>query len=340
MPKHSLRILTGLLPGLLFVITTAVQAQTTLKIATIAPDGTSWMNAMRAGAEEIAARTDGRLKLRFYPGGIMGSDQAVLKKIRIGQLHGGALTAGSVAEIYQDAQIYSLPLLFRDYDEVDFVRARTDPALVRGLEDKGFKVLALSEGGFAYLMSDIPIRRVEDLEGQKPWLPQGDLITDAIYDTVGISPVTLPISDVYTGLQTGLIDTIGTTPTAAIAFQWHTRMKSLTDFPLIYVMGMLLVDQRAYQRIATADRVILDEVIGRIVAELDRQNRTDNRKALEILAGQGIEFVRPSAEELTRWHEIADISIEKLGKQGVYSQDMLMTIRERIATYRARAMRE
>jgi len=340
MPKRPIRILTALLPSLLFVIATAAQAQTTLKIATLAPDGTSWMNAMRAGAEEIAARTDGRVKLKFYPGGIMGSDQAVLKKIRIGQLQGGALTAGSVAEIYHDAQIYSLPLLFRDYGEVDFVRARTDAALIHGLEDKGFKVLALSEGGFAYLMSDAPVRRVEDLAGQKSWLPQGDMITRAIYDTVGISPVTLPISDVYTGLQTGLIDTIGTTPTAAIAFQWHTRMKSLTDFPLIYVMGMMLVDQRAYQRIATADRVVLDEVVGRIVSELDKQSRADNSKALQILADQGIEFVKPSEEELARWREIADSSIENLGKQGVYSQDMLTAIRSRLATYRARTKTE
>jgi len=335
MSRHAPILLMSLLLGCLFAA--GAQAQTTLKIATLAPDGTSWMHAMRDGAAEIETRTEGRVKLKFYPGGIMGTDQAVLKKIRIGQLHGGALTAGSIAEIYPDAQIYSLPLLFRDYDEVDYVRGHMDDRLSQGLKEKGYEVVGLSEGGFAYLMSDAPIRRVEDLGNQKSWLPQGDQITAAIYETVGISPITLPISDVYTGLQTGLIDTIGSTPTAAIAFQWHTRMKTVTDIPLIYVMGMMIIDQRAYRRIDARDQRVLNEVMGRIFAELDRQSRTDNRKAREVLAAQGIEFVTPAPDELIRWREIANTSIERLGTRGVYSPDMLTVIRSHLATYRAQA---
>jgi TRAP-type C4-dicarboxylate transport system substrate-binding protein len=329
----TLKLLVALL---LLVMGGAVQAQT-LKIATIAPDGTTWMNAMRAGADEIETRTEGRVKLKFYPGGIMGSDQSVLKKIRIGQLQGGALTSGSIAEVYRDAQIYSLPFLFRDYDEVDYVRERMDPAIEQGLEEHGFVVVGLSEGGFAYLMSDKPIRSVGDVGNQKVWLPQGDKITAAVYETVGISPVTLPISDVYTGLQTGLIDTIGSTPTAAIAFQWHTRLQNVTDIPLMYIMGMMVIDKRAFSRLSAADQTVVHEVMGNVFAGMDARTRMDNRKAREALATQGIAFVSPSAEELERWGEIARQSIDRLGEQDVYSSAMHETLMRHLATYRAQA---
>ena len=323
--------------GLLALITAGTAQAQTLKIATIAPDGTTWMNAMRAGAEEIATRTEGRVKLKFYPGGIMGSDQSVLKKIRIGQLQGGALTSGSMAEVYRDAQIYSLPFLFQDYGEVDYVRERMDDAIKQGLNNKGFVVVGLGEAGFAYLMSDAPIRSVSDVTDQKTWLPQGDKITAAVYEAIGISPVTLPISDVYTGLQTGLIDTIGSTPTAAIAFQWHTRMKSVTEIPLMYIMGMMVIDERAFGRLQPNDQQVVKDVMGGVFEELDARTRDDNRQARQALAAQGIEFVAPSREALARWREIAQESIRVLGEQAVYSEEMFNTLNKHLSAYRAQA---
>jgi len=101
----------------------------TLKLATLAPDGTQWMKSMRAGAEEVVQRTEGRVELRFYPGGVMGNDQSVIRKIRAGQLQGGALSASGLGSIYPDFQAYSMPLLFDDYREVDLVRPQIDPLI-------------------------------------------------------------------------------------------------------------------------------------------------------------------------------------------------------------------
>src|SRR5690606_10010259 len=109
-------------------------AQTTLRLATVAPDGSFWMREMRAGAEEIRTRTDGRVRIQYFPGGVMGNEQAVLRRIRIGQLQGGAFTGGALAPVYRDASLYTLPFLFRSHDEVDFIRARFDAELERGLE--------------------------------------------------------------------------------------------------------------------------------------------------------------------------------------------------------------
>ena len=318
------------------LLTVAGQAQArTLKIATIAPDGTTWMTELRKGAKEIAERTEDRVKLKFYPGGIMGSDAAVLKKMRIGQLHGGALVAGSLADAYVDSQIYSMPFIFRSFDEVDYVRQRMDELIKKGLEDSGYVVLGLSEGGFAYLVSNKPVRRVEDLHGQKAWVPEGDLVVETIYETAGISPVPLPIADVYTGLQTGLIDTIGTTPSAAIAFQWHTKMKYLTDIPLLYVTGMLVVDKKAFKRLSPADQAVVREVMGAVFATLDKMARKDNVNAAQALQQQGIEFVELSPEDKERWQSIADDSIEALRTKGLFSKEMFSILQNHLKDYRS-----
>ena len=121
MQRH--RIIPGRLQILLLIVLllgTAPSRALDIKIATLAPDGTLWMQEMRKGAEEIARRTDGRVVFKFYPGGSMGSDRNVLRKIRAGQLHGGMLTGGALSDIYTDAQLYGLPFLFRSYEELDY----------------------------------------------------------------------------------------------------------------------------------------------------------------------------------------------------------------------------
>ena len=109
-----------------------------IKIASISPDGTLWMKEMRAGAADIKKRTQGRVTIKFYPGGVMGSDSNVLRKIRIGQLQGGAIPAGSFSGIDPDIDIYGLPYLFSSLEQVDYVRKRMDEDLIKGLEKKVF----------------------------------------------------------------------------------------------------------------------------------------------------------------------------------------------------------
>lgn len=316
------RALSLVLLALVGLTALPVQART-FKIATLAPEGTTWMKEMRAGAETISERTEGRVKLKFYPGGVMGNDQSVLKKMRIGQLQGGALTGGSVASIYPDSQIYSLPFLFKSYEEVDYVRARIDARIGQGLEENGLVTVGLSEGGFAYIMSNNPIRSTEALARQKVWLPEGDIISETVFKAMNVSPIPLPIADVYTGLQTGLIDTIGSIPTAAIAFQWHTKMKALTEIPLVYLTGLLVLDKKAFMRMSDADQQVVREVMRTTFKTLDAKNRADNKSALQALKKQGIEFVKPDTEELKHWRNIARESTRSLGEAGVYSPEML-----------------
>jgi len=318
------------------VIAPTVGAQSVrLKIATMAPDGTIWMKGLQKAAEEVKERTDGRVSFRFYPGGTMGTDSAVLRKIRIGQLHGGVVLAGSLADVDPDMEIYSLPLLFRSEGEVDFVRERMDRVLIDGLEAKGFVSFGLTETGFTYFMSSKPTRTFEDLKGRKAWMMQDDPVSLAIVEAAGLSPVPLPISDVLTGLQTGLIDSVAAPAVGAIALQWFTKAKYLTDLPITYVCGTTVVSAKAFKRMSAEDQAIVREVLDRANRELDATSRSDNAEAREALARQGVEFVDPTDETRAKWDEIAATATKKLVAQRDYNPATMAMIEDLVEDYRS-----
>ncbi len=295
-----------------------------LKIATLSPAGSVWMEKMRQGAVEVAKKTNNRVKIKYYPGGVMGDDKAVLRKIRIGQLHGGAMVSGSMAQFFQDSQIYtSLPLKFKSFEEIDCVRKHIDPIIAEGLEKGGFVTFGLAEGGFAYIMSDAPVRTIDDLHRQKVWTPDNDQIAMDALKSFGVTPIPLTIADVRAGLQTGLINTIATPPVGAVALQWHTQVKYLTDVPFLYIYAVLAVDKKAFSKISPEDQPVIREIMGRVFREIAQRNREDNVKALDALRKQSIEFIKPSDEAMKEWHDKASTIPRRLVKTGKLSQGIL-----------------
>jgi TRAP-type C4-dicarboxylate transport system substrate-binding protein len=299
MPRSLVRLLLGIL--LAAAVSTANAAD--IKIATVAPDGSRWMQQMRAGAEEVNKRTAGRVAIKFYPGGVMGNDAQVLRKIRIGQLQGGAFTAGGLAERYGGLNLYGIPLLFRSLDEIDAVRAQFDPEIAAGLESAGFVTFGFIEGGFANLLSNEPISSVEDMRRKKVWVPEGDAISFLAMETMGLSPAVLPVTDVLTGLQTGLIEIAFASPVAALVLQWHTKVKYLTDLPISYSMGIFAIEKGVFEDLSAEDQQVVREVMGGYIQGLDREARDDNRKAAEVLARSGLQTVSVNDADVEGWRK-------------------------------------
>ena len=306
----------------------------TLKIATLAPDGTDLMQALRAGAKEIKQRTSGRVKLRYYPGGVMGNDKSVMRKIRAGQLHGAALSSGGLTTIYPNMQIYSLPLVFRSFAEVDYVRERLDPELIVGLKQQGFISYGLIDAGFAYVMSNKEVRLLSDLAGQRVWAPESDELSRTALDALGISPILLPLTDVLTGLQTGLIDTITSPPIGTIALQWHTRVKYMTDLPLLYSYGGLIIKQKALKKIKPEDQAIIAEVMERVARQIDKQNRQDNNAATEALRKQGIEFISLDEEQKQDWWSRVNSVTNAMRNDGRLKLSLYDKLQQHLSEYR------
>jgi TRAP-type C4-dicarboxylate transport system substrate-binding protein len=330
--SKAVQIISVALLSMLFSLGVAAK---TFKFATLAPAGTTWMNEMKAGAERVKKRTDGRVKLKFYPGGVMGNDQTVHRKIKIGQLHGGAFTPGGMAQINSNIQALGLPMLFRSWEEVEYVRRRMEPILKQEMESSGFVLLGISEGGFARILSKQPMQDLEALQNSKVWVPEGDRVGLTVFEGLGITPISLPISDVFTGLQTGLIETVPVNPTSAIAFQWHSSTAYMTDIPITFLIGLLALKKSEFDKLTAADQAVLLEEMGVVFTRLDELNRIDSEAATAALKQQGITFVMPAPGEAERWREIARSSVDDMVEEGVISQTIVEQVRGHLQTFRS-----
>lgn len=302
----------------LLVLGAAANAAT-LKIATVTPEGSDWMKEMRASAAEIEERTDGRVKIKYYGGGVMGNDAKVLGRIRIGALQGGAFTPTALTGIYPDLNLYGLPLIFESEDEAAYVRERMDEQLREGLEEAGFVSFGFAAGGFAVIMSNTPVSSLEDLKGKRVWVPEGDQISYASMKSLSLSPVTLPLTDVLTGLQTGLIDIVAISPIGALVLQWHTKIDYITDLPLVYTLGFMAIDRKSFAKLKAGDREIVREVMSETYEQFDRDNIVDNLEAREALLGSGIEPVAFDDGELARLRSMLLETNRILGREGKFS---------------------
>jgi TRAP-type C4-dicarboxylate transport system substrate-binding protein len=324
--------ITGI--AILSVLFSAGVGAKTLKFATLAPAGTTWMKEMKAGAGRVKKRTEGRVKLKFYPGGVMGNDRSVHRKIKIGQLHGGAFTLGGMAQSNSSIQVMGLPMLFRSLDEVDYVRERMDPVLKQEMETSGFVLLGISEGGFARILSKQPMQDLESLRNSKVWVPEGDEVGLTVFRGLGITPISLPISDVFTGLQTGLIETVPVNPTSAIAFQWHSSTAYMTDVPITFLIGLLVITKSEFDKLSAADQAVLREEMGAVFLRLDELSRIDNEAARSALQQQGITFVMPKPGEIERWRKISAESVDDMVKAGVIPASIVEQVRGHLQTFR------
>jgi len=313
----------------------AAHAQTKIKIATLAPQNSSWATTFRDGAKEISDRTEGRVALRFYWGGAQGNEKKVLQKIKIGQLQGGTFSPTDFQGPYPDVNIYGLPFFFENYAEVEYVRRHMDDKLQAGFADLGFQTFGFAGGGFAYVLSNEPVHGHADLVGKKFWLPQGDLISYEAMKSLRLLPVPLPLTDVLTGLQTGLIDIVAIPPLVALALQWHTKVKYVTRIPVLYSIGFMVIDQKAMRKINADDRLILTEVLTRLYAELDAESESEANAATDALLNVGVEDVELGSGEFRGIRGEMDVTNRTLAAKGMFSLELLEEMERYVEEYRS-----
>lgn len=333
----GLKITKFLLSVLICLLFHETALAKTFKIATIAPDGLSFMKKVRAATKLIESETQGRVKFKIYPGGVQGDDQTVLRKIKIGQLHGGMVAAGSLTKFYPDLQVYNLPLTFRSYAEVDYVRQYLDTVIIKGLKDAGIVTFGLTETGFAYILSNTPVKSLADVLKIKAWVPDSDPTVLNLIRSFGISPIPLKFVDVLPGLQTGLIDAVASPPVIVIAMQWHDQVKYLTELPIMYIYSLLMLDLKAFNQISNADQRTVEVILNRAFAEIGLENRKDNVSAYNVLLDRHITLVRPSAEDMLQWQSKSEASIGKLVKAGELSSEILELLQKYLTEFRSTA---
>lgn len=307
-----------------------------LKFATLAPTGTTIMSLLEEWAQAVETRSKGRLSFKFYPGGIQGDETDVLRKMRFGTLHGGAFSGYGIGHIYSPARVLELPFLFNNHAEIDYVRDHFMADFEQGYRENGYELLGWMEIGFVYFFSRDPITTFDDLKKKRIWLWQGDPLGQAFFDASGITPVPLSIIDVFTSLSTGLIDTVYTTPLAAIALQWFTKTSYVTNLPMANAIGSLVVTRKFYQKLPQDLQKLLLSTGRETGRRLIVAARIDNAKSIEVLRSRGLQFVLDPAEvDAAELSSLRDEAAAKLMSSGYIPGDILNRAVHLLESFRA-----
>ena len=224
-----------------------------------------------------------------------------------------------------------LPFLFDSWAQADKIRTQIDPLLARGFEAKGLHMLAAADIGFAYIMSTKPLHNRADLEHAKIWIPQNDVIAERTFKQAGISTIPLPLGDVFTSLQTGLVDTVANTPSGAVALQWHGKVRYMIDLPLTFVIGYVVMDGKVWKALPPADQAVVGKAFAGAAARMDANVKHDDAAALAAMQKQGLVLTRLDPAETARWRDIGAKVTQQMIADKLLSADLLAAIRKAIA---------
>ena len=311
----------------------AAAPSVSIKVATLAPDGSSWVQAIRDIDADIREATAGELGLRIYPGGVQGDEDVMIRKMRVGQLHAAGFGGIGVSRLFADVLAIETPFLFEDYEEIDYVLERMREFYTSGYERNGYVLLGWADVGFIHLLSKKPIAGVADMQKANVWRLQGEPITGVLFKKAKVRSVPLSIPDVLLGLQTNLVEVVYASPAAAIVLQWFTRVTHFTDLPINYALGAFLMDKRAFDRLSQEHRELLREVSWKHMREQMTHSRQQNDEALLVLEQQGLIRVVPPEDEVRGFRALVDEAMPEL-IENAFSRESFDLVEKHLAELR------
>ena len=278
------------------------------KFATLAPEGTVWMNVMRAVSDHVQEKSGGEFFTRFYSGGVMGDEPDVVRKMRLGQLDGSGVSLTGVRLTCPEFQVLELPFLFggdgmdpaQAYREAEHVLRKLYNEFDQYAEKQGYRILALGSAGFAHICSARPLEQMlRDLPQQRFWQWEGETVMKAISDSLSVPTISLPLPDTLTALQTRMINAFYGTPIHVLAFQWNRYIEYIYEPPVFYTPSYVVVTERAWARTPQHIRdLFFDETATKIKFEALRMIHEDDRKSLDILREQGVQVRQIPPDQL------------------------------------------
>ena len=292
------------LMSLIFLSLASAQAQEnglTIKLGTLAPQGSSWDLIMEDMGQQW--KTVG-VNLKVYAGGILGDEPDIVSKMRIGQIQAGVLTVVGLSQIDKGVSALSIPMLYKSYAESDYVRAKLQPLLEKRLLAKGFKVLNWGEAGWVYFFGKNPILTPDDLKKAKFFIWGDDTDTMNIWKSAGYSPIPLAATDIMSNLQTGLIDSFDTTPLSALSFQWFPMAPHMTDMKWAPLVGATIITTKAWDKIPLAARPAVLQAAAAAGKRFRDEIRADNDKAIEVMKTKGLIVHEITDDQYAQWEAL------------------------------------
>ena len=296
------------------------------KVATLAPAGSVWIEQFEKFSATILKETGGEVGFRIYPGGVMGDDQAMLRKMRVGQLHGGGFTMTGVSLQVPDFRVMGIPLLLESYEEVDFVRKGLMPEFAKQFREEGLEFVAMTEVGFIYAMSTEPVNNYAMFKGTKNWSPTGDPLSEGFMKALGITPTSLTIPDVLSSLQSGLVETVYNSYYGSIIMQWFTKARYIVDFPYGYAYGVFALSSKKFNKLPPAHQQVIHKAADTYFPILLAETRKSNEESRTVLEERGNEFLTLDDETIGILKEKRDLAMQKMIPSAVSEEIYKKTI--------------
>lgn len=308
--------------------------QVKIKFATLAPEGSTWMNLMKEFSDDLFAASDGQIKFKIYAGGVQGDEKDVIRKMRINQLHSAGFTGVGLGEILPEVRILDTPFLFRNHGEVDFIAEKYFDRFAQKFEEKGYVLLGWAEVGFVYIYTNQAVKDVHDFKGVKMWMWEGDPLAEATFRAYDISPIPLSITDVMTSLQTGLIDGVYTAPLACVALQWFTKIKYMLDIPLANSNGAVLLSKRQFNKLNSEQQILLKKKAKHYFGKLTQLSRQDNELSTLKMIENGMQKIDVNDPALIKDYEQVGREARQSLVGKLYSQELLNDLENALMEFR------
>lgn len=310
--RCSIRLVAFLLfVGLVSAAVPAHSGGMRIKFATLAPEGSNWMKTLRALDKDLKADTSGGVSFKFYPGGVSGNEKDVIRKMRIGQIHAAGFTGVGLGQILPEVRVLDLPFLFETDQEVESIYRKMTEYFAARFEEKGYVLLGWVPVGWIHFFSQQKIRTLKDLKKTKAWMWEGDPLVQEAYSVIRVAPFALSITDVLTSLQTGLIETVYSSPLGALALQWFSKVKYMSQVRMGYGTGGVLMTKKKFNLLSGEQQAALKKLSARHLERLVQETKRDNNKSVKAILNSGVTLAaKPSPEELKEFQQ-AGVVIRK-----------------------------
>jgi len=276
--------------------------QMIVKMATLAPIGSPWHKLLIELGQEWQRVTENNVVLRIYPDGVAGDERDIVRKIRIGQLHAAAITTEGLSEISWDMNVFYIPLLFETFEDLEVIRNELSPHLINELETNGFKVLSWADIGWAYWFTRDPIYTPSDLKKMRIFNWMGDYYSAELWKKAGFHPIPMAFSDLFTSLQSGLIDAFATLPPLALSKQWFALAPHMLDLKWGYLNGAIIIAESKWNTIPPEYQKNIS------IATKEIENRSKEHRDMEevftLMQEYGLEIHELTPEQKNAWIEL------------------------------------
>jgi TRAP-type C4-dicarboxylate transport system substrate-binding protein len=307
---------TILIVTVLFMLQTSATAAT-IKLGTLAPEGSPWYNIIRDMAEAWEEGTGGEIQFRIYPGGVAGDDPDMVRKMRIGQLDAAILSGTGLYDIAPEVQALMMPMMLASYEEFDFVLTEIAPQLETILETNGFKVLNWGDAGWVNFFTQTQVVSPDDLRPLRLFSWAGYDAYNEAWKDAGFQPVPLSATEIHTGLQSGLINAVSGTPIAALSFQWFALANHMTDINWAPLIGATVISTSKWRSIPEDLKPVLIQAAGDAGARIREETRRLSDDAVEVMKEHGLVVHHVPPDIVTQWENVARSAYPKIVGDGV-----------------------